>query len=97
MLVRLLPDAVRLRSPEALIRQIEISESAGTEARRAKEALEVRVAERTAELEAANQKLREEIWQRQRAEETLRIFESNLKIFEEHPDLLRAHQDALLW
>jgi PAS domain S-box-containing protein len=72
LLVKLLPEALRLPSPSVLRKEIEVRERAEFEARKANERLEARVAERTAQLEAANIKLREEARHRQQAEETMR-------------------------
>jgi PAS domain S-box-containing protein len=63
LLVKLVPQALRLPSPSAL---------------RINEALEARVAERTAQLEAANQRLAKEISDRQAAEEMTRSSEQLL-------------------
>jgi PAS domain S-box-containing protein len=66
LLVKLIPEALQLPNPSALhalnrelARQITERENAEREIRRINEQLGVRVAERTAELEAANQTLRE--------------------------------------
>jgi PAS domain S-box-containing protein len=72
LLLKLVPDALRLPSPAALQHQIEIRERAEFEVRRINEQLEARVAERTAQLESANLQLRNEIRHRQHAEETMR-------------------------
>jgi PAS domain S-box-containing protein len=72
LLVKLIPDALRLPSPSALRREIEVREHAEFEVRKANERLEARVAERTAQLEAANVQLREEARHRVQAEEAMR-------------------------
>lgn len=86
LLVRLVPEALRLPSPSALReantrleREVIERERAEAEVRRSNEELEARVAERTAQLEAANRKLLEEIRQREQAEETMR---SNRQLLE---------------
>jgi len=79
LLVKLIPDALRLPSPQALQREIAERERAEHEVRLANQELEARVAERTAQLESANLKLREEFLQRQRVEETMR---SNRQLLE---------------
>ena len=79
LLVRLIPDALRLPSPAALQREIGERERAEREVRLANQELEARVAERTAQLESMNVQLRAEYLQRQRAEETMR---SNRQLLE---------------
>jgi PAS domain S-box-containing protein len=71
LLMRLIPQALAIPSPSALRREVAERQRAEQEVRLANEALERRVAERTAELETANQRLREEVQQRQKAEESL--------------------------
>ncbi|MEO8063250.1 MAG: ATP-binding protein [Pseudomonadota bacterium] len=72
LLLKLIPDALRLPSPAALQREIEVRQRAELEVRRINDELEVRVAERTAQLEAANNDLRDEIRHRKQAEEAMR-------------------------
>jgi len=72
LLARLIPEALRLPSPSALQREVEERQRAEQEVRRVNEQLEARVAERTAQLEAANARLRDEVRERARAEELLR-------------------------
>src|SRR5262245_8751963 len=71
LLVQLIPRALTLPSPEAL--RLEIAERKRTEQalHEAKNELELRVLERTAELRNANEDLLAEITQRKRAEEEL--------------------------
>jgi PAS domain S-box-containing protein len=79
LLVKLIPDALRLPSPAALQREIAQRERIEHEVRRANQELEARVTQRTAELESMNLQLRTEVLQRQRAEETMR---SNRQLLE---------------
>jgi len=72
LLVRLIPQALALPSPASLRREVEERQRAEQEVRRANEALEARVADRTAELEAMNVKLRAEMRSRQDAEDANR-------------------------
>jgi PAS domain S-box-containing protein len=72
LLVRLIPQALAIPSPASLRIEIEERQRAEQEVRRANEDLEARVAERTAELEAMNIKLRAEARQRVEAEEANR-------------------------
>ncbi len=79
LLVRLVPQALRVPSPSALQganaaleREVAERKRAEAQVRRVNAELETRVAERTAQLEAANRELSREIGERQRAEETLR-------------------------
>jgi PAS domain S-box-containing protein len=72
LLVRLIPQALAIPSPASLRREIEERQRAELEVRRANEALEARVADRTAELESMNVKLRAEIRHRVEAEEASR-------------------------
>ena len=79
LLLKLVPNALSLPSPSALQREIEIRQRAELEVRRINEELEARVAECTAQLEAANRKLHEEFRHRQQAEEAMR---SNRQLLE---------------
>jgi PAS domain S-box-containing protein len=72
LLVRLIPDALALPSPATLQREVDERKRAEENALRANEALEARVAARTAQLEEMNRKLRDEVAQRLQAEETMR-------------------------
>jgi len=72
LLIKLIPEALKIPSPQALQREIEIRERAELEVRQINDQLEARVAERTAQLVAANLKLREEVQHRQQAEGTIR-------------------------
>jgi PAS domain S-box-containing protein len=72
LLVRLIPDALALPSPDALRHQIAERRLAQEALHRAKAELEFRVEERTAELEKANQVLIREIARRRKSEEELR-------------------------
>jgi PAS domain S-box-containing protein len=70
LLVKLIPDALRIPSPAILRREIEVRERADAEVRKINEQLEARVTERTAQLESANRELRKEAQLRQKVEET---------------------------
>jgi PAS domain S-box-containing protein len=72
LLLRLVPQALALPSPSTLQREIETRLGVELEVRKINEELEIRVAERTSQLEAANLKLREEILHRRQAEEQMR-------------------------
>ncbi len=72
LLIRLIPQALAIPSPAALHREIGERQRAEQEVRRANEALEARVADRTAELERMNIKLRAEARSREEAEDTSR-------------------------
>jgi PAS domain S-box-containing protein len=72
LLVRLIPQALAIPSPAALHREIAERRRAEDEVRRTNEALEARVAARTAQLEEINRALRDEVAQRLQAEETMR-------------------------
>src|SRR5262249_1935678 len=79
LLVKLVPQALRLPSPEALEqanqdlrREMADREQAQSAVRRLNEELERRVTERTQQLEAANRQLTEEIRERERVEAQLK-------------------------
>jgi PAS domain S-box-containing protein len=79
LLIKLVPDALRLPSPSALQsanlaleREVAERNRAEGEVRRINEELEARVAQRTNQLVAANQRLLQEARERERAEETVR-------------------------
>ncbi|HKT74851.1 MAG TPA: ATP-binding protein [Steroidobacteraceae bacterium] len=79
LLIRLVPDALRLPSPAALqmanvalARQVAERERAESEVRRINDELEGHVSQRTLQLEATNRTLLQEITERKRAEERLR-------------------------
>ncbi len=71
-LIPLTPKLLSMRSPVELAREVEQRKHAQEQLRLANESLEERVAKRTAELEAANAALKEEIAERERAEKELR-------------------------
>lgn len=68
-LVPVVPQALALRSPEELQREIDQREQAQAELEEARQVLERRVAERTADLARANSALKAEVRERQKAEE----------------------------
>jgi PAS domain S-box-containing protein len=72
-LVPTVPRALALRSPEELEREIAERARVEAELRELQGRLEARVAERTAQLEAANQALQREIQERQRTENSLAL------------------------
>jgi signal transduction histidine kinase len=71
-LVPLTPKLLAMRSPVDLAREVEQRKHAQEQLRVANESLEDRVCQRTAELEAANAALKDEIAERERAEKELR-------------------------
>jgi PAS domain S-box-containing protein len=86
MLVRLVPEAVRLPSPAKLEaanielqREVADRKRAEGEARRLNEELESRVAERTRQLELANRTLHDEARERERAQAELHESESRVR------------------
>ena len=80
LLVRMIPQALALPSPEAMRREIEARKSAQESLHEAKAELEMRVAERTAELTKANQVLVLEVAERARVEEELRRSEERFRL-----------------
>ena len=83
LLVRLIPQALALPSPEALRREIVERKRAQEALQNAKQDLELRVQERTAELTNANQILLAEIAQRKQTEEELRRSEERFRLLVE--------------
>jgi PAS domain S-box-containing protein len=83
LLVRLIPRALALPSPEALRHEIAERRLAEEALHRAKTELESRVEERTGELKKANQVLLGEIAQRQKTEEKLRHSEGRFRLLVE--------------
>jgi PAS domain S-box-containing protein len=83
LLVRLIPQALALPSPQALRHEIAERRLAEEALHRAKTELEIRVAERTGELKKANQILLSEIAQRQKTEEELRHSEGRFRLLVE--------------
>jgi PAS domain S-box-containing protein len=83
LLVRLIPRALALPSPEALRREIVERKRAQEALEKAKLELEVRVLERTAELTNANQILLAAIEQRKKTEEELRRSEERFRLLVE--------------
>ena len=78
-LVRLMPKALALPSPEDLRQEIAERKRAEAKVRQINDQLEQRVAERTAELMAANSRLKLEIEERQRAERQVRDLNAGLE------------------
>jgi len=90
LLVKLIPTALRVPSPAALrnanaalAREVAERKRAEDEVRSMNAELEVRVADRTLKLEAVNQSLRQEMRDRQRAEEILRDSEDRFRTLTE--------------
>jgi len=78
LLVHLVPRALALPSPEAMRLEIAERKRVQEELRSAKDELELRVQERTAELRKANQDLVAEIAQRKRSEEQLHTAQAQM-------------------
>src|ERR1700734_2485329 len=83
LLVRLIPQALSLPSPEALRREIVERQRAQEALQNAKQDLELRVRQRTAELTDANQVLIVEVAQRKQTEEELRQTEERFRLLVE--------------
>lgn len=83
LLVRLVPHALALPSPEALRREIAERKRAEEALKAAKVGLEARVQERTAELTRANSVLMIEVAQRKKTEEELRGSEERFRLLVE--------------
>src|ERR1700728_368034 len=83
LLVRLIPQALALPSPEALRREIVERQRAQEALQNAKQDLELRVRQRTAELTDANQVLIVEVAQRKQTEEELRRTEERFRLLVE--------------
>src|SRR5882757_1165257 len=83
LLVRLIPQALALPSPEELRREIAERRRAQDALSAAKMELEIRVQERTSELTSANAILTVEIGQRKRTEEELRRSEERFRLLVE--------------
>jgi PAS domain S-box-containing protein len=83
LLVRLIPQALSLPSPEALRREIVERQRAQEALQNAKQDLEFRVRQRTAELTDANQVLIVEVAQRKQTEEELRRTEERFRLLVE--------------
>jgi PAS domain S-box-containing protein len=80
LLVRLIPQALALPSPEALRREIVERHRAQEALQHAKQELELRVRQRTVELTNANQVLIVEVAQRKQTEEELRRTEERFRL-----------------
>jgi PAS domain S-box-containing protein len=83
LLVRLIPHALALPSPEAMRLEIAARKRAQEGLGKAKDELEIRVQERTAKLQKANDDLSDEILQRNFAEEALRRSEERFRLLVE--------------
>jgi len=83
LLVRLIPHALALPSPEAMRLEIAERKRAQEGLGKAKDELEIRVQERTAKLQKANDDLSDEILQRNFAEEALRRSEERFRLLVE--------------
>ena len=80
LLVKLIPQALALPSPEELRREIAERTQAQLELAQAKSNLELRVEERTAEIAATNKILTQEILRRAKTEEELRGSEERFRL-----------------
>jgi PAS domain S-box-containing protein len=80
LLVKLIPQALALPSPEQLRREIAERTQAQLELAQAKSNLELRVEERTAEIAATNKILTQEILRRAKTEEELRGSEERFRL-----------------
>lgn len=83
LLVRLIPHALALPRPEAMRLEIAERKRAQEDLGKAKDELEIRVQGRTAELQKANDDLRDELLQRTLAEEALRRSEERFRLLVE--------------
>jgi PAS domain S-box-containing protein len=83
LLVRLIPHALALPSPEAMRLEIAERKRAQEDLGKAKDELEIRVQERTAKLQKTNDDLSDEILQRNFAEEALRRSEERFRLLVE--------------
>jgi PAS domain S-box-containing protein len=83
LLVRLIPQALALPSPEAMKLEIAERKRAQEDLAKAKDELEIRVQERTAKLQKANDDFTDEILQRNLAEEALRRSEERFRLLVE--------------
>lgn len=83
LLVRLIPQALAVPSPEALRREIVERQRAQEALQNAKQDLELRVRQRTAELTNANEVLIVEVAQRKQTEEKLRRTEERFRLLVE--------------
>jgi len=83
LLVKLIPKALALPSPEAMRLEIAERKRAQEALNRAKNELELRVRERTAELARANRELVAQIAQRERADQELRQSEERFRLLVE--------------
>lgn len=80
LLVSLIPQALALPSPEAMKLEIAERKRAQEDLAKAKDELEIRVQERTAKLQKANDDFTDEILQRNLAEEALRRSEERFRL-----------------
>jgi PAS domain-containing protein len=94
LLVRMIPRALALPSPEAMRSEIEARKSAQESLHVAKAQLEVRVVERTAELTKANKVLVLEVAERARVEEELRRSEERFRLLVDTARLCHLHDGS---